>query len=176
MKANGILFFSVAFALGWSLYFGGVLFMYVVWRPLQQDISPSHTAVICSLMGKKFKWIAGGSLILCGIGYIGLLNSVGSLGGISNLARQDQVRFSTTWGLIGGAILVSLLSLNMIMGHILHPNSHSKLKLRVRKDNPDLLRKRKLAAIKRMDIALKVELILSFCATVLLAWATARGR
>ena len=50
------------FTVEWAVYVGGALFMELVWRPLQRHVPPAQTGVLCNAMGRRYRWLALGSL------------------------------------------------------------------------------------------------------------------
>ncbi len=171
------------FGVSWSIYFGGALIMFIVWKPLQRYLPPGQTAIICQKMGEKYKWIGLSSLSVFGLSWIFLgLESFnhGSLGSLHFSFNLGEIIVSVVavslWGL--------LVSLVLFMGLKLHPSSHMKIPTKsfnsasFKSTSFDLdsfyisetkTKEIKKAAIKKMDLMLKLELLTSFSLSVILA-------
>ena len=151
-----------AFTLAWSLYLGGVLVMELIWRPLQRDLAPAQTGVMCLKMGRRYRWFALGTLGLTGATALGLALAKG---GPSSAAPP-----------LGLASWTCLLSLVLLMGLLLHPGSHRKARVPADPAAVAASRRRRTRAIRTMNVMLRMELSVALCATVLAAgWANAHG-
>ena len=59
-------FLGFALTLAWALYLGGTMAMELVWRPVQRYLPPGQVNVVCQKMGRRYRWIALGSLAVAG--------------------------------------------------------------------------------------------------------------
>jgi hypothetical protein len=145
--------------LGWATYLGGVLVMEMVWRPLQADLPPAQTGVLCQQMGVRYRWLALSALLAAGAAWTTLqLTSSYALA-----TRQWQ----TILGLSSLALLAALV---IAMGAFVHPLSHQRSRSGSSPEERGELRSRRVRAIAIMNIMLRAELAIALLATLIVAW------
>jgi hypothetical protein len=149
-----------AFTVEWAVYVGGALFMELVWRPVQRHVPPGQTGVLCHTMGRRYRWLA-----LACLGAIAATwaawQEAGGPGAVS-VAR---------WSGLAAAWL-ALVALVVVMGLLVHPRSHDRL--REGEDRAEL-RRRRLRSIRVMDALLRVELAVALVGALVAAWPHGAG-
>lgn len=153
--------------LAWSVYLGGVIVMEVVWRPAQEHLPPSQTAVACAVMGRRFRWFALGALAVSGAA--ALVRVIGSAPGPS---AGDPAGRAVAAALVGWCALVALVAYTTVVAH---PALHRRAAGHASDEERAAARARVGRAIRRMDRVVRVELAVAFATTLLVASVPAGG-
>jgi uncharacterized membrane protein len=74
------LLWTFVHVVSWSTYVGGALVMELVWRPAQQALPPSQTAVACQWMGRRYRWLSLVALLAAGVSGVARLDGAPDLG------------------------------------------------------------------------------------------------
>lgn len=153
------------FTVEWAVYVGGALFMELVWRPLQRHVPPAQTGVLCNAMGRRYRWLALGSLGLIAATAVAWQVVGGPTSPVSGVAAGGAVAAWRSAGL--AAIWAVLVALVAAMGLLVHPRSHAR---RRPDEDSDELRRLRLRAIRVMDVLLRVELGVALAGALVAAW------
>ncbi len=151
---------------GWSVYLGGAIAMELVWRPVQPDLPPAQTGVVCQRMGQRYRWVALGGLGLLAAswgaatgGRLELAAGVG--GGGATAGGWGDVLLVLCWAALVGLVL--------LMGILVHPLSHRRGPAGASDAVLAESRRRRQRAIRIMNVLLRTELALALLTTLLLA-------
>ncbi|MCL4414061.1 MAG: hypothetical protein ACYCUF_00470 [Acidimicrobiales bacterium] len=145
--------------IGWAAYLGGALVMELVWRPLQRDLPPGQTGVLCQRMGRRYRWVALFALGVAGASWIA-----------ARLAGNAPVSVAPWQVVLAGASWAALASLVLAMGALVHPLSHLRSRAGASSEERAAARARRLRAMRLMNAMLRVELCIALLATALVAW------
>lgn len=162
---------------GWAVYVGGAVTMEWVLRYAQRTMPPSQTAVVCKHAGSRYRWFALAALVVTGVtGVLSLLTiDDGELAGrFSNPELSLGDPYGRTLVLLGVAWLV-LFAVLSSMAFWLHPAQARRSRPEMTKEEIQAERERVGRAIKRMEWALRTELIVSILAVGLGASLHAGG-
>ncbi len=153
------------FGISWAIYLGGALIMALVWKPLQKYLPPGQTAIVCQTMGKKYKWIGLGSLGVFGASWLLLgLESLEASSWSNNFSNA-----SIALGLLATILWCTLVYLVLSMGLKIHPNSHVRISATVDDTQKEQIKSSRKAAIKKMDLMLKIELSVALVLSFIIA-------
>jgi uncharacterized membrane protein len=155
------------FTIEWAVYVGGALFMELVWRPLQRHVPPGQTGAMCLAMGRRYRWLALACLALIA----GTALAWSAVGG--ELAPGAGRRSTVPWSTVAlGAAWVVLVGLVATMGLLVHPRSHARSH---RGQDEGEVRRRRLRAIRLMDVLLRVELAVALMGALVAVWPVPSG-
>lgn len=161
------------FTVEWAVYLGGALFMELVWRPLQRHLAPAQTGALCNAMGRRYRWLALVSLGLIAVTAVAWQVVGGSAPPASDGAGAARAGSVEAWRavVLAGtwAVLVALVT---AMGLLVHPRSHARVR---RAEDAAALRRRRLRAIRAMDVLLRAELAVALTGALAAAWPHAPG-
>lgn len=149
-----------AHVLGWAVYIGGAVLMEVVWRPSQEHIPPAQVNVVCSFMGRRYRWIALAALAALFLSGVGLLLESGHLSTTSPIFRPPLV-LSNSYGRTMLALTILwafLFGLLLMLGVVAHPALHVRMSSDMSDEERRAARAAVGQAIRRMDVLLRVEL------------------
>ncbi|MCC7078471.1 MAG: hypothetical protein IT198_15215 [Acidimicrobiia bacterium] len=150
---------TFAHTVGWSVYLGGAILMEVVWRPSQVHIPPSQVNVVCSRMGRRYRWVSFAALLVIAASGIALLFESGSPLVLSTGYARTLLALALLW-----VILVGLLGVLAVAAHpALHVRTPASMSDEARRAARESVRR----AIRRMDVLLRVELGLAGLAALL---------
>jgi uncharacterized membrane protein len=144
---------SFVHVVSWSAYVGGALVMELVWRPAQQALPPSQTAVACQWMGRRYRWLS--LVALLGAGISGFVR----LDGAPDLASSRGRLVATVVGL--WLLALAVLGLLALAAH---PALHVRTPATMSEQDRAAARQKVRRAIRRMDILLRFELMLALLA------------
>ncbi len=153
------LLIAFVFTAALSVYLGGALVMELVWRPAQRAVPPAQVGVVCQRMGRRWRWVASGTLGLVAAAWIFWPRSPAP-----DWAAPLSV---LCWG--------SLAALVLTMGVLLHPRSHARGRAAADGAAHAAARRRRLRAMRAMDVLLRMELAVAVAAAVLAALPGAPG-
>lgn len=153
------------FTVEWAVYVGGALFMELVWRPLQRHVPPAQTGALCNAMGRRYRWLALGSLGLIAATAIAWQVAGGPTLRASGVAGGGAAAEWRIAGLV--AVWVVLVALVAAMGLLVHPRSHARHRPG---EDSDELRRLRLRSIRFMDVLLRVELGVALAGALVVAW------
>lgn len=155
------------FTVEWAVYVGGALFMELVWRPLQRHVPPGQTGAMCLAMGRRYRWLALACLALIA----GTAVAWSAAGG--DLAAGSGNRSAAPWSTAAlGAAWAVLVGLVVVMGLLVHPRSHARSR---RGQDEGEVRRRRLQAIRLMDVLLRVELAVALAGALVAVWPVPSG-
>lgn len=160
---------TFAHTVGWSVYLGGAILMEVVWRPSQVHIPPSQVNVVCSRMGRRYRWVSFAALLVIAATGVTLLFDAGGLATRAPVFRPPLV-LSTGYGrtLLALALLwVILVGLLGVLAVAAHPALHVRTPASMSDEARRAARESVRRAIRRMDVLLRVELGLAGLAALL---------
>lgn len=147
-------------AVAWAVYVGGSVTMELILRYAQRTMPPSQVGVVCKNAGTRYRWFALASLGVVGItGALMLTRLDDSSGyGASSLTLSDSygrtmLLLALCWSLLAATVLA--------MAFWLHPAQRKRSQPGMSADAIAAERARIGVAIKRMDRALKFELVLA---------------
>jgi uncharacterized membrane protein len=144
--------------LAWAVYLGGAVAMELVWRPIQRYLPPGQVNVVCQRMGRRYRWIALAALAIAG----------GSL--VPDLRRSHFL--SSGYGRTAWADLAcwALLAFGvMTMAVLAHPALHRRHDTSLDAQARAAAREQTLRAIRRMDLLLRVDIVVALVAVLLTA-------
>src|SRR5674476_969182 len=127
--------------------------MELVWRPVQRDIPPSQIGAMCRWMGRRYRWLGLGALGLAAVTWL----SWRGLGGTVLLASRPAAAVppaASGWPVAA-------------MGVLLHPRSHARWRAGAHAADAAAARRRKVRALRTMDVLLRVELAVALSTTAL---------
>lgn len=165
MKAS--LLWSFVHSVSWATYLGGALVMELIWRPAQEDLPPSQTAVACQWMGRRYRWIAAAALAGLGISGLGLLAS----GDASLSLSGSYGRTVLAVGILWIALVATLVALSFVT----HPGLHARTSTDMTDEQRAAAREAVRRSIVRMDRALRFDLLVGLIAALLGASLHAGG-
>lgn len=146
-------------ATAWAVYVGGAVTMEWILRYAQRTMPPSQVGVVCKNAGMRYRWLALGCLIVIAVtGLFMVIRIDGGDAGAPDVSLSDA--YGRTLVLLTAAWL-ALTGTVAFMAFWLHP---AQRKRSLPDNTPEEVaaeRQRIGRAIKRMDHALKFELILS---------------
>ncbi|HEY4928674.1 MAG TPA: hypothetical protein VIH95_05945 [Acidimicrobiales bacterium] len=155
------------FTLAWAVYLGGALAMELVWRPVQRDIPPSQIGAMCRWMGRRYRWLGLGALGLAAVTWLAWRG----LGGTVLLASRPAAAVPPAASGWPVAAMVAcwgcLAALVLAMGVLLHPRSHARWRAGAHAADAAAARRRKVRALRTMDVLLRVELAVALSTTAL---------
>jgi len=144
--------------LAWALYLGGTMTMELVWRPVQRCLPPGQVNVLCQRMGRRYRWIALGSLALAGCALAPALRRPHLL---SSAYGRTVVAGLFCWALLAAGVLTMAL--------LAHPALHVRQHASLSAEERAVARARTRRAIRRMDVLLRSEIVLALVAALLAA-------
>lgn len=153
-------------ATAWAVYVGGSITMEWILRYVQRTMPPSQVGVVCKNAGMRYRWIALAALTVIGLtGGAMLLRSDSA-----TLAAQPGspvLSLSDAYGrtmLLLGTMWCCLAATVALMAFWLHPAQRKRSRPEMSDTEIAAERQRIGQAIKRMDHALKFELVVSVLA------------
>lgn len=157
---------SLPWAVVWSslrttsfaVYAGGAFVMESVWRGTQAELPQSQIAEACRWMGRRYRWVAGLALTGAALGGIGVAAAEGAHGP-AGLA---------VWS--GWFVLAALFMTITFLGH---PALHRRSGAQHSAEQQAARRAAVARAIHRMDVLLRVDLVVAALTLFALAVATA---
>jgi uncharacterized membrane protein len=149
----GELLWSYLHVLSWSTYVGGALVMEFVWRPAQEALPPSQTAVACQWMGRRYRWLSLIALVVAGI------SGVARLDGVPDAGTATGRLVLLTVGL--WAVLLVVLGQLALAAH---PALHVRTPATMTEQDRQAARQEVKRAIRRMDRLLRFELVCALAA------------
>jgi uncharacterized membrane protein len=147
------LLWTFVHVVSWSTYVGGALVMELVWRPAQQALPPSQTAVACQWMGRRYRWLSLVALLAAGVSGVARLDGAPDLG---TSRGRLVVLVVVLW-----ALLLGVLGLLAVAAH---PALHVRTPATMSEDDRAAARQEVRRAIRRMDLLLRLELTLALIA------------
>ncbi len=156
---------ETVFGVSWAIYLGGALIMSLVWKPVQKYLPPGQTAIVCETMGRKYKWIGLGSLSLFALSWLGL----GFQSLLVSKSGLDYSNFTVLLGAVAVILWMALVYLVLSMGLKIHPSSHVRISAVLDSEKRDEIKLARKAAIKKMDLMLKVELMVALLLSFVIA-------
>lgn len=157
-------FLGFALTLAWALYLGGTMAMELVWRPVQRYLPPGQVNVVCQKMGRRYRWIALGSLAVAGAALAPDLRQPHLWS--SSYGRTVCAGFAC-WLLLAAGVLTMTLRA--------HPALHRRHEADLSADERAAARERTRRAIRRMDVLLRSEIALALVAVLLAVSLPAGG-
>ena len=154
---------------GWAVYVGGAIVMEWVWRPAQAHLPAAQTAEACRRMGRRYRWLALGSLVA--IGATGWARMAEDDSGPS--LSLDHAYGRTLWALVG--MWVALLALVAVLAVVAHPALHRRVPSELDTTQIAASREEVRRAITRMDRVLRADLVVVLIAALLGASLAAGG-
>lgn len=145
----------------WAIYAGGAFAMEAIWRRTQPSLPQSQIAVACQWMGRRYRWMAAIALGAAAAGGSGVEATAGSDPGPAG---------PLVW--LGWLALVFVLALITFVGH---PSLHVRSGADLSDEERAAARAEVARAIRRMDVLLRVDLVLAALTLLALA-ATATSR
>lgn len=142
-------------ASAWAIYVGGALTMEWILRYAQRTMPPSQVGVVCKNAGMRYRWLALGCLVV--IGLTGLVM-------LFRLDDTSDIALTNSYGrtmLLLGIAWALLIATVALMAFWLHPAQRKRSRPEMSDAEVAAERQRIGRAIKRMDHALKFELVLS---------------
>ncbi len=158
---------SFVHIVSWSVYAGGTIVMELVWRPAQEHLPASQTAVACQWMGRRYRWLALTALLAAGVSGFVLL---GRHDARSEHAAVDVLSWSTSYGrtvLALIAVWMVLLAVLASLSVIAHPALHARTSSSLSEIERQAARLQVQRAIRRMDLILRLEVSLTLVALLL---------
>ncbi|MBV6506972.1 MAG: hypothetical protein JJLCMIEE_00009 [Acidimicrobiales bacterium] len=155
--------------LSWATYMGGALVMEFVWRPAQQHLPPSQTAVACQWMGRRYRWVALAALLGAGSSGAARLVAAGQIS-LSPPVFGDQLALSNGYGrtiLATTVLWAVMLGTVGLLSLVAHPALHVRMRSDMTDEEREAARSAVMKAIRRMDIVLRVDLVLAAVAALL---------
>ena len=155
--------------LGWSVHVGGAVTMEWVLRYAQRTMPPSQTGVVCQDAGHRYRWFALASVTLVGITGLALVlnldeaDLVARTGTdhltLANAYGRTLVLLALAWAIIFAAVAA--------MAFVLHPAQARRSLPDATREEIQQERQRVWRAIRRMEVALRTELVVSLVAMAL---------
>lgn len=142
----------------WSVYLGGALVMELVWRPAQEHMPMSQIGVACQLMGRRYRWVALTMLSVIAVVSLTLLPG----------RAPETLVISSSFGrtilvlVICWFLLVALVG---SMAFFAHPALHVRMPSHLDPEARAAARAEVGRAIRRMDLILRMELVVALVAT-----------
>ena len=152
--------------LGWAFYAGGPITMEWVLRYAQRTMPPSQVAVVCQKAGHRYRWFSLAALGLIGITGIVLWLRLDNAD-LAGRPRHPRMSLADPYGrtLLELAIVwVMLVALVSLMAFWLHPAQARRSRPDMPREEIQVERARVGRALKRMEIVLRSELVLSIVA------------
>lgn len=157
-------FLGFVLTLAWALYLGGTVAMELIWRPVQRYLSPGQVNLLCQRMGRRYRWIAIGSLAVAGGALAPDLRRPHLLS--SAYGRTVCAGFACWAVLAAGVLTMALLA---------HPALHLRHDAGLSSQERAAARERTHRAIRRMDVLLRSEIVIALVAVLLAASLPAGG-
>lgn len=151
---------------GWAVYAGGAVTMEWVLRYAQRTMPPSQTAVVCKHAGSRYRWFALAALAVTGLTGLLLLLALDD----SDLAGRfssPELSLGDPYGrtvLLLGVAWLMLFAVLSSMAFWLHPAQARRSRPEMSKEEIQAERERVGRAMKRMEWALRIELVVSLLA------------
>ena len=155
-----------AHAIAWAVYAGGAVTMEWVLRYAQREMPPSQVGVVCKNAGMRYRWLGLGALAVIGLTGALMLMRVDD-GELAARAGSPELALSDAYGrtmLLLALAWVALAATVAAMAFWLHPAQRKRSHPEMTRDEIAAERQRIGVAIKRMDRALKFELVLAVLA------------
>lgn len=150
-------------ASAWAIYVGGAITMEWILRYAQHTMPPSQVGVVCKNAGMRYRWLALGCLAVIGASGLAMILRVddGELAGrlgspelsLSDSYGRTLLLLTIAWGLLAATVAY--------MAFWLHPAQRKRSRPEMSDGDVAAERQRIGRAIKKMDHALKFELVLS---------------
>lgn len=150
-------------AVAWAVYVGGSVTMEWVLRYAQRTMPPSQVGVVCKNAGTRYRWFALASLSVIGVTGLAMVLRLSD----AELAARDgapQLSLADPYGrtmLLLGIGWLALFATVSGMAFWLHPAQRKRSSPEMTSEAIAIERLRIGRAIKRMDRALKFELVTS---------------
>ena len=170
-------FWTFVHAMSWSVYVGGAVVMEFVWRPAQQALPPSQTAVACQWMGRRYRWVASAALLAAGLSGAARLFESGYLSASRPWFRAP-LTLSDGYGrtmLVLVVLWLALLTTVTMLTFIAHPALHTRMAADLTDQERRAARERVARAIRRMDRILRFDLYVALVALLLGASLSSGG-
>jgi uncharacterized membrane protein len=148
-------------AAAWAVYAGGSITMEWVLRYAQRTMPPSQVAVVCKNAGTRYRWFALASLTVTGLTGAAMLLRVDDAG-LAGRLGSPALTLSDPYGRTMLLLVIGWLALFAVvsgMAFWLHPAQRKRSRPDMSSDEIAAERLRIGQAIKRMDRALKFELV-----------------
>lgn len=164
-------------AMGWMSYAGGPITMEWVLRYAQRTMPPSQVGVVCQRAGHRYRWFSLAALSVTGVTGLLLwrrLDNADLAGrpGHPRMSLADPYGQTLLALVLIWAILVSLVAL---MAFWLHPAQARRSRPGMTTEEIQVERARVGRAMRRMELVLRSELVLSIVALALGASLHAGG-
>ncbi|MHB8245593.1 MAG: hypothetical protein ACYDGN_09620 [Acidimicrobiales bacterium] len=147
-----------ALTMAWALYLGGSVAMELIWRPVQRYLPPGQVNVVCQKMGRRYRWIALGSLAVAGFALVPALWH-------SDFLSSAYGR--TAWADLGCWALAVVGVTTMALSA--HPALHRRHGASLSSEEQTAARERTRRAIRRMDVLLRADIAIALVAALLAA-------
>lgn len=151
---------------GWSVYVGGAITMEWVLRYAQRTMPPSQTAIVCKQSGSRYRWFSLAAIIGTGLTglFIFLRTDTATLAGRTG---SPQLSLGDAYGrtlLLLAVAWIILLAANSLMAFWLHPAQARRSRPEMTREEIQAERARVGKAMRRMEWALRIELVVSILA------------
>ena len=150
-------------AAAWAIYAGGSITMEWVLRYAQRTMPPSQVGVVCKNAGTRYRWFALGSLLVTGITGAAMVLRLDDTE-LADRMGSPELTLSDSYGrtlLLLAAGWLALFATVAGMAFWLHPAQRKRSRPDMTSEAIAAERQRIGVAIKRMDRALKFELVVS---------------
>ncbi len=154
-------------ASAWAIYVGGAITMEWILRYAQRTMPPSQVGIVCKNAGMRYRWLALGCLAV--IGVTGLLmvlrtndTELAARSGAPALSLSDSYGRTLLALTIAWLLLAATVA---FMAFWLHPAQRKRSHPGMTDTEIAAERQRIWRSIKRMDRALKFELVLAIIST-----------
>lgn len=157
---------ATAHVLGWSIHVGGAVTMEWVLRYAQRTMPPSQVGVVCQQSGHRYRWVALASIVVVGLTGLAMVirfddTDMLARTGAASLTLANA--YGRTLALLVGAWAVVFAAVAS-MAFVLHPAQARRSLPDATKEEIQQERQRVGRAIRRMELALRTELVVSLVA------------
>lgn len=166
---DGDTWLAALHAIGWSVHVGGAVTMEWVLRYAQRTMPPSQVGVVCQRAGHRYRWFALASVTVVGITGLAMVirldeaDLIGRTGTdhltLSSAYGRTLALLALAWAVIFAAVAA--------MAFVLHPAQARRSLPDATKEEVQQERQRVWRAIRRMEVALRTELVVSLVAMAL---------
>lgn len=151
---------GAAHAISWAIYVGGAITMEWVLRYAQRTMPPSQVGVVCKNAGMRYRWLALACLAVIGATGLAMVLRIedadlpaGAALSVSDSYGRTMLLLTVGWLLLAATVA--------FMAFWLHPAQRKRSHPGMTEEQIAAERQRIGIAIKRMDHALKFELVVA---------------